>query len=560
MKTKKSWSPVDILRRVLPASAVKDEPYNLPIAGTSSSGSLVSRSGFLTSRTDNDDSNTFSSSGDEVENVIQLPEDRLSRYSLLAVMAKSPTVSAALNIHISNALSMDKKTGEIITIEPKDSSDEKTNKLCKEIQGDLGSLINASLPNWARIMVIFGVSYIRPYTVQNKGIVALESDFHTLPHFVNEFVRGGQLAGFTGDFLLHPENGARVMAEPWDLVPLKLPTFVPSSTNRPIIYGSKSFSLLSPMDEAPLRETQNYGASFLEHSYEAFENLCNSLKSLKATRNNAAKVDRLVALATDTLDPANAARFTREVTQGLKRNAAEIQRRMKNGNTLPTVMNHVIPIMGGNKGGIVVDTQSIPADITGIEDVMFHLRQLCSSLGVDSTMIGWADQMSGGLGEGGWQQTSSAAAERSNWIRHACVEAVHRFIDIHCAFKYGKVFPANDRPYQLTFNSLNTAIQEQHNRELDSRANYCAQLVTIVDAILNNQKMTGSDTFIQYVLADTMEMDRDTVQQIIKEFKASTSGDENDDHNMMESAPADDLNIESMSHEELKKFMKYLTS
>lgn len=560
MNTKKSWSPVDILRRVLPASAVKDDPYNLPVTGTSSSGALVSRSGFLTNHVDNDDSNVFSNSVDEVENTIQLPEDRMSKYAILDVMAKSPTVSAALDIHISNALSMDKKTGEIIRIEPKDSSDEKMNRLCKEIQGDLFSLINASLPNWARIMVTYGVSYIRPYALKNRGIVALESDFHTLPHFVNEFIRGGKLAGFSGDFLLHPENSARVMAEPWDLVPLKLPTFVPSSTNRPVIYGSKSFSLLSPMEQAPLRETQNYGASFLEHSYEAFENLCNALKSLKATRNNAAKIDRLIALATDTLDPVQSAQLTREITQGFKRNAVEMKRKMKNGNTLPTVINHVIPTMGGAKGGIVVDTQSIPADITGIEDVMFHLRQLCSSLGVDSTMVGWADQMSGGLGEGGWQQTSSSAAERSNWIRHGCVEGVHRFIDIHCAFKYGKVFPANNRPYHLPFNSLNTAIQEQHNRELDSRANYCAQLVTIIDAILNNQKMTGSDTLIQYVLADTMEMDRDTVQQIIKEFKASTSGDENDDHNMMESAPADGLNIESMSHEELKKFMKFLTS
>ncbi|EKN4689529.1 phage portal protein [Yersinia ruckeri] len=560
MKTTKSWSPIDLLRKMLPASSAKSDMYGTPISGVGLNGSIVARSGWPQTRNNNEDSNAFSSSGDEVRNIIELPEDRQLKYATLAMMAKSPTVAAALNIHISNALSMDKKTGAIIVIEPKDSSDEEISSRCKELQGDLGVLINANLPNWARIMVVFGVSFIRPYTANKKGIVALESDFHTLPHFVQEFVRGGQLAGFTGDFLLHPETFARVMAEPWDLVSLKLPTYVPSSSNRPIIHGSKSFSLLSPMEEAPLRETQNYGASFLEYSYEAFVNLCDALKSLKATRNNAAKIDRLVALATDTLDPANAARYTREVTQNLKRNAIEIQRRMENGNTLPTVMNHVIPVMGAGKGGIVIDTQSIPADISGIEDVMFHLRQLCSSLGVDSTMIGWADQMSGGLGEGGWQQTSIAAAERSNWIRHACTETIHRLIDIHCAFKYGKVFPANDRPYQIKFNSLNTAIQEQHNRELDSRANYSAQLVTIVDAILNNPKMTSSDTFMQYVLADTMEMDRDTVQQIIKEFKASTSGDENDDHNMMESAPADDLSIDSMSHEELKKFIKYLTN
>ncbi|WP_143707603.1 hypothetical protein [Xenorhabdus szentirmaii] len=176
--------------------------------------------------------------------------------------------------------------------------------------------------------------------------------------------------------------------------------------------------------------------------------------------------------------------------------------------------------MGDGKGGIVIDTQTIPADITGIEDVMFHLRQLAASLGIDATMLGWANQMSGGLEEGGWLQTSSSAAERSDWIRHGCTEAIHRIIDIHCAFKYGKVFPPNDRPYQITFNSLNTAIQEQRNRELDNRANYSAQVVTVVDALINNPKMSGSDTFMQYTLVDIMEIDPDTAKTMIKEFNA----------------------------------------
>ncbi|MGV8294284.1 hypothetical protein ACV36C_36120, partial [Pseudomonas aeruginosa] len=83
-----------------------------------------------------------------------------------------------------------------------------------------------------------------------------------------------------------------------------------------------------------------------------------------------------------------------------------IMRASRNSNVMPTVYNHIVPVMGEGKGGITIDTQFIPADITGIEDVMFHLRQLCSTVGVDATMLGWADQMAGGLGDGGWQQTA----------------------------------------------------------------------------------------------------------------------------------------------------------
>ena len=71
-----------------------------------------------------------------------------------------------------------------------------------------------------------------------------------------------------------------------------------------------------------------------------------------------------------------------------------------------------------------MDTQFIPADINGIEDVMFHLHQLCSSVGTDSTMLGWVDQMSGGLGEGGWQQTAIQSAQRSFLIRQATMSFI----------------------------------------------------------------------------------------------------------------------------------------
>ncbi|MDE9471358.1 phage portal protein, partial [Xenorhabdus bovienii] len=90
----------------------------VPIAG---SGAIVSRSGIALYKNKNDDSDVFTSIGDEINASAQLPEERLSKYAILGMMAKSPTISAALNIHISNALSMDKKSRSIITIEPKDT-------------------------------------------------------------------------------------------------------------------------------------------------------------------------------------------------------------------------------------------------------------------------------------------------------------------------------------------------------------------------------------------------------------------------------------------------------
>lgn len=302
-----------------------------------------------------------------------------------------------------------------------------------------------------------------------------------------------------------------------------------------MVHGSAGYSLLSDQANKPLTETQNYGTSFLEYSYEPFLNLCAALAALKATRNNAAKIDRLIALTTNTLDPVNAANYTRGVSQNLKRHSEMLAQRAINANALPTVLNHLIPVMGDGKNGITIDTQSIPADITGIEDVMFHLRQLAASLGIDATMLGWADMMSGGLGEGGWQQTAIQAALRANWIRQAASTVIYRLIDIHLAYKYGKVYPHSERPYEVQFNSMNTAIQEEENRELDSRANFIAIISQIMDQVQNNPKLAGSRSFMTYLFTDQLRIDADTLNTMIKEF-ASNQAPENEG-GMYESAP-----------------------
>lgn len=524
--------------------------------------SVVARSGLSALRPGilGSNSDGMTSEADSISLSAELPGERLQKYNILETMAKSPTISTALNIHIAHALAPSKKTGQAFILSPKDGSDAEAVSRCEELTADLGAMINDGLPSWAMIMAIFGVSYVRPYAEQGRGITGIESSYYTLPHFVQEFYRGSQLVGFSGDYILDTHSLRRVITEPWNLVSMKNPYWTPQHKVIPVSYGTKGYSLLSDQADKPLMETQNYGTSFLEYSYEPYLNLCASLAALKSTRNNAAKIDRLIALTTNTLDPVNAANYTRGVSQALKRHSDLVAQRSINANAIPTVLNHLIPVMGDGKNGITIDTQSIPADISGIEDVMFHLRQLAASLGIDATMLGWADQMSGGLGEGGWQQTAIQAALRANWIRQAAQRTIYRLLDIHLAYKYGKVYTETNRPYDVQFNSMNTAIQEEENRELDARANFVAVISQIMDQIQNNPKLAGSDAFMRYLFTEQLHIDDDTLNTMIKEFKANES-EQNSEHCMYESAPlssGDDP--ENWTPEQLINFAKFVMS
>lgn len=524
--------------------------------------SIVARSGLSALRPGilGSNSDGMTSAADSISLSAELPGERLQKYNILETMAKSPTISTALNIHIAHALAPSKKTGQAFILSPKDGSDAEAVSRCEELTADLGAMINDGLPSWAMIMAIFGVSYVRPYAEQGRGITGIESSYYTLPHFVQEFYRGSQLVGFSGDYILDTHSLRRVITEPWNLVSMKNPYWTPQHKVIPVSYGTKGYSLLSDQADKPLMETQNYGTSFLEYSYEPYLNLCASLAALKSTRNNAAKIDRLIALTTNTLDPVNAANYTRGVSQALKRHSDLVAQRSINANAIPTVLNHLIPVMGDGKNGITIDTQSIPADISGIEDVMFHLRQLAASLGIDATMLGWADQMSGGLGEGGWQQTAIQAALRANWIRQAAQRTIYRLLDIHLAYKYGKVYTETNRPYDVQFNSMNTAIQEEENRELDARANFVAVISQIMDQIQNNPKLAGSDAFMRYLFTEQLHIDDDTLNTMIKEFKANES-EQNNEHGMYESAPlssGDDP--ENWTPEQLINFAKFVMS
>ena len=232
-------------------------------------------------------------------------------------------------------------------------------------------------------------------------------------------------------------------------------------------------------------ETQNYGTSLLQNAYEPYLNLRGAIRALKASRYNASKIDRLIGLNMDNLDPAKAALYGRTVSEQLQKSAMQMEKRARGNNTAPVVTNTVLPILANGKGQITIDTQSMPADISGIEDIMFHIKQLASALNLDYTMLGFADQMTGGLGEGGFLRTSIQAGMVAGWLRGAA-ECILPSLRYSPRGQIREGIPSGERPYKIEFNSMATSIEMEESAAMDSHANYASVFVTIADAICNN--------------------------------------------------------------------------
>ncbi|ELA6667898.1 phage portal protein [Vibrio parahaemolyticus] len=450
----------------------------------------------------------------------KLPKDRFMLYPILKEMAEDSTIDAALNLHLGHALSVSNDHGMAVYLHP---TDEKYAEYVGRLNRELLAPINDNLMNWTYSTLVYGVNYVRPYTQEGVGITHFEANYYTLPNQIREYERSGELAGFTAEYLQTRANGEQVrLAEPWALIPLKMPIWRPDMDLPPVNYTGQRYSLYDDAYSRLPIETQNYGTSILLTCFEAWSMLRQSIAALGASRVNASLIDRMVAVNTDGLDAAGAAEYINMVADQMKQDRQEVVDRSRKLGFIPTVINTLLPFMGGAKGGLQIDTFTTDPNISHIEDIMFHLKRLAGTLGVDPSMLGFGDLLSGGLGEGGFFRASIQSALRANQIRAAVVKFVKRAIDIHTIYRDGKVWSDNDMPFEIRFNSLNTAIEQEKADAMESQANYATMLATVLD-LIEQSPIGKSEKLKNHLYTSVIGLDSELAKEVISELAAQVS-------------------------------------
>lgn len=404
---------------------------------------------------------------------------RQSIYDKWAQMEGDPIVSTALRLHVTTALGGHETTGQRIFIETKPdfSKDKRLDKIVKEIAASVGPILNKEAFTSCYTGCAFGDSYARIYARRGEGLIDLHIDEMLRPPLVQPFERGSRTVGFA--VYLGERNFERMDVS--QIARLKMPRtqWVPQ-------YGvvEKALRLAlteDDIDALPIMPSM-VGGSFLYNAEIAYDNLSASLLGLVGQRWMDSMDESIVTANMDGMTGDQAKRFTTSLINMLQLSKQRAELAVKSGKPVLERIRHILPIFGEKQ---VAAIQSMGngqgrGGTISIEDVLLHAKMMAGALGSDIAMLGFADQLSGGLGDGGFFRVSAQAAEMSLVIRNAYTDFANHVIDIHTMNRYGFVFPPDQRPWAVNFYGSISALESERQKTKSDQMMAGAQVVQVI--------------------------------------------------------------------------------
>jgi len=447
----------------------------------------------------------------------ELPQLRIQKYAVFERMGSDPVIHAALRMHCNTALAYDEDQGEIITIK---TSGDATDKQAEEVVDDLKQMmhrlqITDRLYSWGLDTLKFGLWPIRVYGERGKGITNITSNAMTHPSTLKIYERDGQIAGYVSRYQTSKGDDYELLP-PWTFVTFRMQGHSTDAHAVPMENYLNQWDLGTAKPPEQLLESWNYGQSILEGSFLPWVDLQESILALNMARRNKSKRDRMIAYPVGGQSPSRAAALTQAIAQRLKQRKQFDEEKRLAGGYIPAQDDFLLPYDTNGNGKIEFSTIEPNVDIQAIEDVMFHLKRICGALGLDPSLIGFGDMLSGGLGEGGWFRQSILAAATGEQLRRSISSGLNRLFEIHLAYKYSLVYPPQERPWTIQFHAASSAkeIENQQTRML--RMDLVDRLNQTIMAFKENGVGIDSENYAKYAIHDLLGIEEEQFEDIWK--------------------------------------------
>lgn len=454
--------------------------------------------------------------GTEQRIIRELPTLRAQRYNVFDRMAQDPVIWACLKLHATNALAYNEDAGEVVSVK---YVGEETDTQAQEVVDDLKRLAG-KLELTERLFAIgldvlkYGMSPVRIWGEPGRGITHIVHNMMTHPASLKIYEREGKTAGFISRYQQQNQTEGYDLLPPWAFILFR-------NSGHTQQEGGVSFeSYISQMDLGSKRppealvEAWNYGQSVLEGTFLPWLDLQESIISLNMSRRNKAKRQTLIAYPVGSQSPARAAALTQAIAQRLKQRKNLDEKMRREGGYAPTQDDFLLPYDTNQSGRVEFNTVEPNVDVNSIEDVTFHLKRICGSLGLDPSLIGFGMDMSGGLGEGSWFRTSIIAAATGEQLRRTIAAGLNRLFEIHIAFKYKLVYPAQEKPWKLQFHAASTAKELEENQTRMLRMDLVDRLSQQMMAFSEAGVGVDKSNFAKYVIHQMLGLDEEDFTDI----------------------------------------------
>lgn len=390
-------------------------------------------------------------------------------------MSADPIISSALRLHVTAALGGHESRGEMVFIEP--TAEAKENKtdlaLVESLAKDLQPLFNRIAPTVSYGAVLFGDAYGRVYAEKGEGVRDVYTDELIYPPLVQPYERANTTIGYTMATGSNISQRLSVL----QVARMKMPRTMYIPQNRVIEKALRMTMTTDRLEDLP-PVPGLAGGSFLDGAEVAYDKFSAAWAGLVGQRVQDSIDETLVSVMQTGMNPRQREKFQSSLKLMFERSNNYINSVVAKGRAVFGKIYHFIPTSSDKQLTEIRGAASAgrTSSLT-IEDVMMHARFLAGSLGVDLSMIGFADQLGGGLGEGGFFRVSAQSAERSRAIRAALTEFLDHIVSVHLLYKHGIDMHGKEKPWQINYFSGISALETERAKTKADNMNSGALLV-----------------------------------------------------------------------------------
>lgn len=444
-------------------------------------------------------------------------------YTKYQYMLGDAIISSAIKLHCTGALGGHETTEDLIFIEikPEYANDETKKKIVEDMAARLMPIFNQSAFTTAFNSAGYGDAYGRIYSQKNIGVVDVVCDEMVMPPLVQSYEKGGQTVGYV-------VGGGKNFGEKLTLMQMaraKMPraNYIPQT--RAIDKVLRTAIIEDDPTKLPVLPSL-VGGSFLDAAEESYDNLTATLTSMVGQRIIDSIDETLFTVNMESMTKDQRTRFTQNVKTIFTKSKEYAEKAVKEGRPRLGRVRHFLPTynekqitnitaaLNGNRGSQI-----------SVEDFMVHAKLLGGTLGIDISMIGFADLLSGGLGDGGFYRVSMQAGEKSRQLRKSLSGFYNHCCDVDLFQKHKIATAPKDRFWNIHFYGGQLALE----REKIENKNIAIQTSSIVLQILQQMKdLNAPLDAIEYFLTKEMLYSEKEAKLLAKMVMSASPPENND--------------------------------